>query len=231
MDASIRNLPGSRWSSALSDCDPASDYPSGAETTGCQGLLPHIRRNLFLAHYAIAEMKYFLRLGIPLPPPYWFDSFVAAALLDERTEQFGSRAVGFVASTGPAPPGPRRQEALRKTIVNLQFNADNPAERQEIVDYCFSDCDGCAALYPHIQDQVPAATLAHWMEYLKAVARMELRGLPIDIETYELIHRHQSEIRAAGWRHKPDLARFPGRFVQQGELLRLVYGGGHCMAC
>ena len=92
---------------------------------------------------------------------------------------------------------PAAKEALRKTIVNLQFNADNPAERQEIVDYCFSDCDGCAALYPHIQDQVPAATLAHWMEYLKAVARMELRGLPIDIETYELIHRHQSEIRAA----------------------------------
>src|SRR4051812_35814519 len=32
--------------------------------------------DVFVAHYCIAEMKYLLRLGIPLPER-WFDTFVA----------------------------------------------------------------------------------------------------------------------------------------------------------
>ncbi|HEX5270306.1 MAG TPA: hypothetical protein VFW33_07465, partial [Gemmataceae bacterium] len=46
-----------------------------------------------------------------------------------------------------------------------------------ITDYWLSDCDGCGALYDRVSGQVPAELMAHWAEYLTAVARMELRGI------------------------------------------------------
>ena len=43
------------------------------------GLRDFVRQHsddLFVGHYVVAEMKYLLRLGVPLPP-HWFDTFVA----------------------------------------------------------------------------------------------------------------------------------------------------------
>ena len=41
------------------------------------------------------------------------------------------------------------------------------------------------------------ARMAHWVEFLKAVARMELRGIPFDVELATLIWEKRSEIRRA----------------------------------
>src|SRR5262249_39437666 len=50
--------------------------------------------------------------------------------------------------------------------------------------YCFSDCDGAAALYQERQDKVPPQLMAHWTEYMLAVAGMERRGIPFDLHTW-----------------------------------------------
>jgi hypothetical protein len=86
---------------------------------------------------------------------------------------------------------------LQLKILHLRFDADNPANRQEIVDYCFSDCDGCAGLYQNIERRIPADRMTHWVEYMKAVARMELRGIPFDFEGYSRILRMRSAIKTA----------------------------------
>jgi hypothetical protein len=153
-------------------------------------------QDLFVAHYAVAEMKYLLRLGIPLLL-HWFDTFVAWRCLMNTPGKLEAGLSVALQQLGLPHLAPAAKDALREKIVNLRFDANNPAERREIVDYCFSDCNGCLALYRRIAGRVQPATVSHWMEYLKAVARMELRGLPIDIETYDAIDHHQAEIRAA----------------------------------
>ena len=152
--------------------------------------------DLFVGHYVIAEMKYLLRLGIPLPS-CWFDTFVTWRYLENAPKNLEAGLSAALHQLALQHLAPAAKEALRQKIVNFEFDANNPADRREIIDYCFSDCDGCGELFNHIHHQVPLATMAHWMEFLKAVARMELRGLPIDIETYDLIHRKRPEIQAA----------------------------------
>src|SRR5262249_6850042 len=78
---------------------------------------------------------------------------------------------------------------LRQKILNLRFDADNPQDQREITEYCFADCDGCAALYRHLEGRVPPDVMGHSGEDLKAVARIELRGVPFDVA---LFHRVQS---------------------------------------
>jgi DNA polymerase I len=152
--------------------------------------------DLFVGHYVIAEMKYLLRLGISLPPS-WFDTFVAWRYRTNAPKNLEAGLSVALHHLSLPHLAPAAKDALRRKIVDLEFDANNPADRREVIEYCFSDCDGCGELYRHIHHQLPPATMAHWMEYAKAVARMELRGLPIDIETYDLIHQQRPEIREA----------------------------------
>jgi hypothetical protein len=139
--------------------------------------------DLFVAHYAVAEMKYLLRLGIPLPA-HWFDTYVAWRYLTNRPGNLeAGLAPALLRLELPGLP-PAEKKELQQKILYLRFDPDHPGDRQEIIDYCFSDCDGCAALYNRIKGSVPATVMAHWCEFLKAVARMELRGIPFDCETY-----------------------------------------------
>jgi hypothetical protein len=91
---------------------------------------------------------------------------------------------------------PAAKKELQQRILYLRFDPDNPDDRREIIDYCYSDCDGGAALYQRLHDRVPALLMAHWVEYLKAVARMELRGIPFDVAGYDRIQRLQPAIKA-----------------------------------
>lgn len=154
------------------------------------------RDDVFVAHSAVAEMQYMLRLGIPLPE-HWFDTFVAWRRMKNAPHHLEAGLSVALHALGLPHLAPAAKDALRTKIVNLEFDASDPAHRREIIRYCFSDCDGCGALYKRINDRVPAATMAHWVEYLKAVARMELRGLPFDIGTYDLIRTGKPRIHAA----------------------------------
>jgi DNA polymerase I-like protein with 3'-5' exonuclease and polymerase domains len=149
----------------------------------------------FVAHNAVAEMKYLIRHGIMLPVR-WFDTFVAWRYLTNRPGNLEAGLTQALVQLGLPGRAPGEKEQLRQKILHLRFDPDNAADRREIVDYCFSDCDGCAALYETIQARVPTALMAHWVEFLKAVARMELRGIPFDTQEYLRIRSMRSDIKA-----------------------------------
>ena len=92
---------------------------------------------------------------------------------------------------------PAEKKELQLKIAQLRFDSDSSEDRREIIDYCFSDCDGCGALYVRVDGRVGWDLMAHWVEYLKALARMELRGIPFDLEGFEAIQEHSPLIRAA----------------------------------
>jgi hypothetical protein len=91
---------------------------------------------------------------------------------------------------------PARKEQLRQTLLHRRFDPDSPADRREITDYCFSDCDACAALYGRLAGEVAPDVMAHWAEYLKAVARLELRVIPFDVAGYRRIQDMRPAIRS-----------------------------------
>ena len=78
---------GSRWSSVWWACAPGAGSTSGGETPA-----PHLFRahgdDLFVAHYAIAELKYLFRLGVT-PPARWFDTYIAWRLRHEQAWNTG----------------------------------------------------------------------------------------------------------------------------------------------
>lgn len=114
---------------------------------------PHLRKfvadntdALFVAHNATAEMKYLLRVGVPLPT-YWYDT-----MIEERycTNQPNPPRVSLSESLhryGLPHLAPLVKDELRNRILHLQFDLDDKRARQEIKDYCLSDCDGCLALF------------------------------------------------------------------------------------
>ncbi len=152
--------------------------------------------DLFVAHNAVAEMKYLIRLGIPIPMN-WFDTFVAWRHLTNRPNNLEAGLSLALHRLGLPGLAPAEKKQLQQKILELRFDPDDAADRAEIIDYCFSDCDGCGALYARVDRRVGPDLMAHWVEYLKAVARMELRGIPCDVGGLELIRRRQPAIRAA----------------------------------
>ncbi|QEL13885.1 DNA polymerase [Limnoglobus roseus] len=147
----------------------------------------------FVAHSATAEIKYLLRLGIPVPAK-WFDTMVAFRVTHNQPGRLNASLVTALNSTGLSHLVPLDKDELRERIVELKFT---DADRPRIRDYCFEDVAGTAALHARLAGRVDPTAMTVWMEYAKAVARMELRGLPIDTRLLKAILANRGHIAAA----------------------------------
>ena len=151
------------------------------------------KNDLFVAHFVIAEISYLLRLGISLPKS-WFCTFTAYRKYSNISRQHGeepikSSLIAALQAFSLAHLAPSVKEELRERIFQHNFDETNPVDRTEIVNYCFSDCDGVTALYNVIVSKIDSCAMHVWCEYHSAISRMELRGIPIDINTTRLILR------------------------------------------
>jgi hypothetical protein len=111
-------------------------------------------------------------------PQRWFDTFLAWRFLTNRPNPPDAGLSAALHQLGLAALAPAVKKELQQKIVKLDFDEEYPADRRMIIDYCLSDCDGASALYDSVSGRVESELMAHWVEYLKAVARMELRGIP-----------------------------------------------------
>jgi len=156
----------------------------------------HGANDTFIGHYAIAEMKYLLRLGVPLPER-WFDTFVACRYENNAPGRLEAGLSHALQLRGLPGLGLHAKKDLQNRILRLQFDAQDAVQRQQIIDYCMSDCDACLRLYGRCDTVGMATKMAHWVEYLKAVARMELRGIPFDVDAYESFRSRKCQIKDA----------------------------------
>jgi hypothetical protein len=109
------------------------------------------RHDLFVAHYAIAEITYLMRLHAE-PPDRWFDTYIA-----ERRE-----------TNAPGPPRaslvealkrhqlsdfiPAEKVILREKILRLEVDVNKVDDRIQVGKYCLADCKACLALALKIND-------------------------------------------------------------------------------
>ncbi len=153
------------------------------------------RDDVFVAHMATAEMGYLLRQGIEIPPRWW-DTFVAYRRYSNKPQPPRAGLSYALAQMGLPHLAPAEKDELHARILRLRFDPDSAEAMRELEGYCLSDCDGTYELYRRLVDHVNPNSMNHWAEYLKAVARMELRGIPIDCEIARMIWRSRRHIKA-----------------------------------
>ena len=146
------------------------------------------QNDLFVSHYVPAEMAYLIRLHIPLPSN-WFCTFAGWRRLSNSSERIGASLLTMLQALGCTHRLPEYKSELQQKILQLNFDPSNPADRTEIINYCFEDCDDCGIAYRKIADQIDPVAMNYWCEYHKAICRMELRGIPCDYQTSSLILR------------------------------------------
>ncbi len=137
---------------------------------------------LFVAYFASAEFSCFLELGWPLPIN------VVDLYAEHRVETNGEKTLcgngllGALALRGLGHIDAGEKDAMRNLILNQQHWSDE--EKRGILGYCASDVVGTVALFSKMAPTIdwPRALLRG--RYMKAVARMERTGVPIDGEIH-----------------------------------------------
>jgi DNA polymerase I-like protein with 3'-5' exonuclease and polymerase domains len=151
--------------------------------------------DLFVSHNNVAEKKYLIRLGIS-PPRRWFDTYIAWRRLTNEPGWPEASLASILDQLKIPHLALINKQALQQKILHLAFDPSDPGDLSEILNYCFGDCDGCGHVYEHVIDRIDPAAMAYWCEYLKAVSRMELRGVRVDAETARLIVNSREAIVA-----------------------------------
>jgi hypothetical protein len=151
-------------------------------------------RDVLVAYYASAEIGCMLELGWQLP------ANIIDLFAEHRTQTnglylpAGNGLLGALALRGLPHMEVAVKDAARDKIL-LQ-STWSPKEQAEILDYCEADVDSLSALFTAMLSalDVPRALLRG--RYMKAVARMERAGIPIDIDVQQSF---QEKWKMARW--------------------------------
>jgi len=148
---------------------------------------------LFVAYYASAELGCFRALGWPMP----------ARILDLYTE-FRCRLNGTQPRLGFGLVGALGYFALdtisghEKTAMRDLVLGGGPwslEQREAILDYCESDVIALERLLPAMLSRIDLPRALLRGRYMAAAAVMEFNGIPIDIETLDLLRRYWTNIK------------------------------------
>ena len=157
---------------------------------------PVDRDALFVAYYASAEMGCFLALGWPLPV-FVLDLYTEFCnLTSGLTLPCGRGLVGALALYGLDSIGADEKEDMR-ALAMREGGTWSGDEQVALLDYCESDVNALIRLLPRMEPalNLPCALLRG--RFMKAVARMEDAGIPVDVPTWRVLMEHWQEIQQA----------------------------------
>ena len=155
---------------------------------------------LWVSYHASAETGCHLALGWPIP----------ATVLDLEAE-FRCQTTNRVVEGGKNLPGAMRSYGLtwsevieKPAMVELILRGAPymAEERRQILEYCWLDTDGLAALLPRILPDVLARSHGWASALLRGyysahcIAHMEHVGIPLDRDTYDRLDQCWDDIRA-----------------------------------
>ncbi len=171
----------------------------GKDDLRLKGFLDANKDAVFVAHSAVAEMKYLIRLGMPIPDR-WYDTMLAERWLVNSPLHPEVNLIKSLERHRLSHLTPLEKKEIREKILHLDFNFGDSHEMAEITEYCMQDCRACAALFQRQRSVTENrgcldSCMSWWALYLRAVAKMELRGIPIDVPTYHKITENWGEIR------------------------------------
>jgi hypothetical protein len=165
------------WSNEFGSTPP---YPTGPDV-------------LFVAYYASAEIGCHLALGWPVPERI-LDLYTEFRNLTNGMPTIaGNGLVGALAHFGLDSIGAEEKDTMRALI--LRGGPWTEDEKAAILDYCGSDVVALACLLPRLLPHVDLPRALLRGRYMAAAARIERNGVPLDVETLELLRRHWDDIQ------------------------------------
>ena len=155
----------------------------------------HGPNTLVVAYYNAAEMSCYLALGWPLPR-LTADLYV---LFREATNGLllphGRGLLGALRWFGHDSVDVLYKDAMQKRVLQgPPYSAD---EQNAILNYCQSDVDALLVLLPHLIGPATELTLpVIRAEFMKCLAEIEWRGIPVNSALYGSMVEHWPELRA-----------------------------------
>jgi len=167
-----------------------------------------------VAHYAPAELGCFLQLGWK-PPTEVIDT-----LPEARTSQGqvmpsdGSWALLSLArSCGVHTMTSEHKSTMRELAMGDDVPAD---QREPLMNYCLEDVRACLAVWRAVESKTDSSTAILRGRYLKALARVERRGIPGDVDLIGRLRDRMPDVLDAAWnqarKNHPQVIAADGRF-------------------
>jgi len=155
---------------------------------------------LFVAYFASAEFSVFLALGWNLPANIFDCHAEFRCQTNGETLSFGNGQVGALQYFGITDVDQMAKDDMRQHI--LTGGPWSPNERLAILDYCQSDVDGLARLFSAMLNRWPLKSMDFEQalargRYVATVARMEYRGVPIDLKALNLMRNNWHHFKQA----------------------------------
>jgi DNA polymerase I len=151
--------------------------------------------SLFVAFYASAEFRCHLALGWDLPVNV-IDLYPEFRVLTNGCAlSSGSGLLGALAYFGLDAMSMLEKDSMRE--LALRGGPYSDAERRALLDYCASDVDALWRLLTRLEDRLDIDRALIRGDYMKAVARMEQAGVPIDARYLATVRSKWSSIRMA----------------------------------
>ena len=155
--------------------------------------------SLYVAYLVSAELHCHLSLGWPLPQNV-FDGFTEFRTLTNGMPLVRKRGLlGALSWFGLDGMAAQEKDEWRDLI--LSGGPWSHEEKRGILDYCQTDVDALERLLPRMVSALSKRPL--WLQhallrgrYMRAVAAMEHRGTPIDIETYRRLVEQWEPLKA-----------------------------------
>lgn len=173
-----------------------------------------------VAHYAMAELACFLTLGWPLPDEVIDTLAEARGIRGQVKPPGGGWGLLPVAQMCGAQTMCCEHKDDMRTLAML--DEVPPDKREELMEYCLDDVKACLAIWECLSPQMnmPEAILRG--RYLKALARVESRGIPADTDLVRKLQVSTDEIKETIWAHAreayPGVINEAGNFVNAGWL-------------
>lgn len=149
---------------------------------------------VFVAYLASAELHCFLELGWPLPDHVLDLHAEHRVATNGVVLPCGDGLVGALAYRNLAHIDAGEKQAIIRLI--LDHTSWSAAQQASILHYCSSDVTGLLALLPKMAPMIdwPRALLRG--RYMKAVARMERIGVPLDAQLHRRLLEEWDRIKA-----------------------------------
>lgn len=149
---------------------------------------PVDNRALFVAYYASAEMTCHIQLSWPMPM-HVLDLFAEFRCLTNGLRPLcGSSLLGACTFFGiPGIPAGEKEEMRQLAVRGGPYSS---SEKRQLLDYCQTDVDSLKPLLLRMAPRIDAPRALFRGRYMKAVARIETDGVPIDKSMYRHLGQH-----------------------------------------
>jgi DNA polymerase-1 len=141
--------------------------------------------DLFVAYYASAEIGCFFQLGWPLPPNI-LDLFAEFRSLHNGFKLTnGNGLLGALTRYGLSHIESTEKDSMRE--LALRGGPYSLQEQEALLEYCQQDVEALEPLFEVMVKEIDIPLALIRGRYMAAVAWMERVGVPIDVETFQLL--------------------------------------------